>query len=91
MHHIVIFKLQPGRIAQDAKTFLMTQGKAPGPPPVDFKNGDSTAVLDQETEMVTTLNPRKAGDYVLICFLPNRDGKGKPHFLEGMLEQVSVR
>jgi len=91
LHHIVIFKLQPGRTAQDAKTFLETQGKPSGPPPIDFENGDSTAILDQKTEMVTTLNLRKAGDYVLICFLPDRDGKGKPHFLEGMLEQVSVR
>jgi hypothetical protein len=91
LHHIVIFKLQPGRTAQDAKTFLMTQGKAPGPPPVDFENGDSTAILDQKTEMVTTLNLRKAGDYVMVCFVPDRDGKGKPHFLEGMIKQVSVQ
>jgi len=91
LHHIVIFKLQPGRTAQDAKTFLMAQGKPSGPPPIDFENGDSTAILDQKTEMVTTLNLRKAGDYVLICFLPDRDGKGKPHFLEGMIKQVSVQ
>ncbi len=91
LHHIVIFKLQPGRTAADAKTFLMTQGKAPGPPPVDFENGDSTAILDQKMEMVTTLNLRKAGDYVMVCFLPDRDGKGKPHFLEGMIKQVSVQ
>ena len=91
LHHIVAFPLLPGRTAQDAKRFLETQGKPSGPPPVDFENGDSTAVLDQGTEMVTTLNLRKAGDYVLICFLPDRDGKGKPHFEEGMLKQISVR
>lgn len=91
LHHIVIFKLQPGRTAADAKKFLMTQGKPSGPPPVDFENGDSTAILDQKTEMVTTLNLRKAGDYVMVCFVPDRDGKGKPHFLEGMIKQVSVQ
>lgn len=91
LHHIIAFPLLPGRTAQDAKRFLETQGKPSGPPPIDFENGDSTAILDQGTEMVTTLNLAKPGDYVLICFLPDRDGKGKPHFEEGMLKQISVR
>ena len=74
----------------DAKKFLATEGEPQGPPPVDFAGGGNTSVLDQKTKEVTKLTLSKPGNYVLVCFLGDRDGKGKPHFQEGALEQVRV-
>lgn len=69
----------------------MTQGRPSGPPPFDFKNGVNTAGPDGGTEEVTDLELRKPGRYALVCFFTDRDGKGKPHFAEGMLKQVDVK
>jgi len=48
------------------------------------------SVLDGKTKETTQLTLSK-GPYVLVCFLTDRDGKGKPHFQEGLLSQVTVR
>ncbi len=37
------------------------------------------------------LELRKAGRYALVCFVTDRDGKGKPHFQMGMLKEVEVK
>jgi hypothetical protein len=61
-----------------------------GPPPsyVDQKSLVQTAALDGGKSLTTslTLTP---GRYVFFCPLTDRDG-GKPHFLEGMLKEVTV-
>lgn len=88
LHHVIALPLQPGRTVKDVKKFFESDGK--GRPPVDFMKGEGTAVLDQKTREVTKLKLPKSGDYVLICGLPDRDGKGKPHFHEGLLKQVKV-
>ena len=43
------------------------------------------------SEMVTDLVLRKPGKYAVVCFLTDRDGKGKEHLAEGMIEEVEVR
>ena len=53
-------------------------GQPPGPPPVDFEKGAGTAVLDGKRKEKTQLKLAK-GRNVLICFLTDRDGKGKSH------------
>jgi hypothetical protein len=34
---------------------------------------------------------RAPGRYALVCFIANRDGKGRPLFLDGMLKEVEIR
>jgi hypothetical protein len=91
LHHLVAFPLLPGKSADDAEKFLATQGKPSGPPPIDFEGGQTTSVLDQKTKEVTTLELAKPGNYVLLCFLGDRDGKGKSHFQEGLIKEVKVQ
>jgi hypothetical protein len=90
-HHAVLFPILPGKKLADVKKFLSQQGRPSGPPPVDFMNGASTAVFDGDLEAVTDIELRKPGKYALVCFLTDRNGKGKPHFAEGMLKELDVK
>jgi hypothetical protein len=90
LHHIVALPLVPGKTAADVKKFLASNGKPSCPPPVNFDQGVSTAVIDQKFKQTTELTLAKPGNYVLLCFISDRDGKGKPHFLEGLDKQVKV-
>lgn len=89
IHHAVLFPIQPGKTLADVKKAFT--GPPSGPPPVDFENGAGTAVIDGDTEQVADLVLRKPGRYAVVCFLTDRDGKGKPHLAEGMLKEVEVR
>ena len=46
-------------------------------------------MLDGEVSEVTQLN-LEPGRYAAICFLTDRDSK-KPHFEEGLLDEVEVK
>ena len=69
----------------------MQQGRPSGPPPVDFEGAVNTATLDGDLEQVTDIQLRKPGKYIMVCFLKDRDGRGKPHLAEGMLKEVDVK
>lgn len=92
-HHAVLFPIQPGKAIADVEKFFQQQGRPSGPPPVDFSegSGDYVAAIEGDNEQVTDLTLSKPGKYAVVCFLTDRDGKGKPHFAEGMLEEVDVK
>lgn len=92
-HHAVLFPIQPGKAIADVEKFFQQQGRPSGPPPVDFSegSGDYVAAIEGDNEQVTDLTLRKPGKYAVVCFLTDRDGKGKPHFAEGMLKEVDVK
>ncbi len=90
LHHAIMFPILPGKTIADVKKAFTEEGPS-GPPPVDFANGAGTAVLDGDTEQVSDLVLRKPGKYAVVCFLTDRDGKGKQHLAAGMLEEVEVR
>lgn len=90
-HHAVLFPIQPGKAIADVEKFFQQQGRPSGPPPVDFEGGDYVAAIEGDNEQVTDLTLRKPGKYAVVCFLTDRDGKGKPHFAEGMLKEVDVK
>lgn len=89
-HHVVAFPLLPGKTPADLKKGLASRGPPSGPPPFDPKGVVSAALLGAKTKQVTELNFAKPGEYVLVCFLTDRNGKGKPHFLKGMFKPVTV-
>ncbi len=89
-HQISLAQIAPGKTLADVKKFFATQGPPMGPPPLDFENGVGTAVIEKNTNLVADLNISKPGNYVLLCFVSDRDGKGKPHFAEGLLKEVKV-
>lgn len=90
LHHAIMFPILPGKTIADVEK-AFTEERPSGPPPVDFENGAGTAVIDGDTEQVADLVLRKPGKYAVVCFLTDRDGKGKQHLAEGMLEEVEVR
>ncbi len=91
LHHAIMFPIAEGKTLADVETFLNSEGQPSGPPPLDFESGAGTAVLDGDTSQVSDLTLRKAGTYAVICFLTDRDGKDKPHYARGMLEEVEVK
>jgi len=90
LHHAIMFPILPGNTLADVKK-AFTEERPSGPPPVDFESGTGTAALDGDTEQVTDLVLRKPGTYAVVCFLTDRDGKGKQHLAEGMIEEVVVK
>jgi hypothetical protein len=87
LHHVVAAPLKPNATIDDVKKALLSEK---GPPPIVERAVVNTAVLDGKTKETTQLKLRK-GRYALICFLTDRDGKGKPHWQEGMLKEVDVK
>jgi hypothetical protein len=86
IHHLLAFPLLPGRTVEDVRRALASQRAAP---PLDFRNGVNTAAIEGGTEQQVTLDFRRSGRYVLICFISNREG-GPPHALMGMVNEVDV-
>lgn len=88
-HFIVGAPLAKGATAEEAKKFFESEGEgAEGPPPADFDNAFSTSLLDGGGQQVIDLD-LKAGNYVLVCFIPDRAG-GPPHVAKGMVSEVTV-
>jgi hypothetical protein len=84
-HLVVASALRPGKTAADAKRFFETES---GPPPVDDSRTFSTAVVEGGVKQAVELD-LEAGRYVLICFVPDREG-GPPHVAKGMISEATV-
>jgi hypothetical protein len=82
-HEIELVQLAPGVSAAD---FLKWIGKMEGPPPGKPLGGVSG--LDAGSSQYFTAN-FAPGNYALICFLPDAKD-GKPHFVHGMIQQITV-
>lgn len=83
VHELVFVKLEPGKTVQQMAAWLE---KPAGPPPGALINGASpmTAGVANTTTVDLT-----AGDYGLICFVPDSKD-GKPHIAHGMVKQITV-
>jgi hypothetical protein len=89
LHHLIAMPLAKGATIGEAKKFFTSEGEPEGPPPVDFENGVSTAVIDGGEAQVAELEFKK-GKYALVCFITNRDG-GPPHVAMGMIDELDVK
>jgi len=82
-HELVLVKLATGKTAQD---FLQWAEKLQGPPPGTPAPG-VTMLSSGGIAFITA--DLTAGDYAMFCFF--QDAKdGKPHFMHGMVKQVTV-
>lgn len=82
-HEIVLVRLQAGKTMQDFANWTNTMQ---GPPPGELINGVSGLSPGQHAFFTNNYTP---GTYGLICFVPdNKDGK--PHFLHGMITDITV-
>ena len=85
-HELAVYKLADGKTINDARTFLSTPNPS-GPPPYSPNGG--IGPIAPGTTATTTINLDK-GSYLFICFLPDVNGNGAPHFTKGMLQEVDV-
>lgn len=83
-HELELVRLEPGKSVGDLEKWAE---KMAGPPPAHFLGGVSPIAPGQSNELVVDLTP---GHYAFLCFLPDaRDGK--PHFVHGMAQELTVR
>lgn len=83
LHEVEIVRLAPGRTVQDMLAWI---SKMQGPPPGSAIGGGTAISPGAREEFKAKLTP---GNYALICFIPDAKD-GKPHFLHGMVHELTV-
>jgi hypothetical protein len=86
-HEVVLLRLAEGATVQDAMAFMMAGEEAAGAPPFEFAGGAGPLATGLTAWYEFDVPP---GEYGLICFLPSLTNEGAPHFMLGMVAQVSV-
>jgi hypothetical protein len=83
-HEVFIAKLDSGKTLADVQKWI---DKMQGPPPVHPMGGAAFIAPGSHVFMPADL---PAGNYLLICFVPDvKDGK--PHFMHGMAQEITVQ
>ena len=88
LHHVIAAPMADGATIDDVKEFVASEEEPQGEPPLDFEASVSTAVIDKDRAMVTTLD-LPAGKYVFMCFMTDRAG-GAPHAMSGMIQEINI-
>lgn len=83
-HELTLIRLAPGKTMQDVMTWME---KMQGPPPGNLFGGVAALVKGKPVSVPLDL---EAGNYILICFVPDSKD-GKPHFMHGMVQEVTVK
>lgn len=83
-HEIVIVKLAEGKTAQD---FMGWAEKMDGAPPIEALHGIAVMQPGQVNYQTVEF---KAGKYAFVCFVPDA-ADGRPHFLHGMVKEMTVQ
>jgi len=84
LHELTIDRLAPGKTLADWQKWLA--GGMRGTPPVTSAGGFTGPDKGKVGWLTITLTP---GNYLLNCYVPDAKD-GKPHFLHGMVQQVTV-
>lgn len=82
-HEVVIIQLAPGKTLDDMMGWV---SKPIGPPPGKPIGGTVGLTPGRVNTIALNLEP---GEYALVCFLPDHKD-GKPHFMHGMMKQITV-
>jgi uncharacterized cupredoxin-like copper-binding protein len=83
-HEVLLVQLAPGKTLNDMMGWI---AKPNGPPPGAPIGGTVGIAPGRRNIMAVNLQP---GEYALVCFLPDHKD-GKPHFMLGMMKQITVR
>jgi len=83
VHELVWFKLEPGKTVEQ---MMRWTEKMEGPPPGTMLGGVSPISMGEVNYLTLDLTP---GEYGLICFVADAKDK-KPHFMHGMMKQITV-
>lgn len=84
-HEIVLFKLAPGKTIKDLQAWLPVSDRDPNVPGMP---SGGVVGLEKGQHAFFTAN-LDAGDYVLVCFLPDAKDQ-QPHFVHGMVQAVKI-
>lgn len=84
-HEVVLFKLAPGKTLKDFQAWLPVSDKDPNMPGMP---AGGVVGLAKGRHAFFTAN-LDAGDYVLVCFLPDSKDQ-QPHFVHGMVQAVKI-
>lgn len=85
VHEVVIFRFAEG--AGPDQLMAWAGGGMHGPPPGHFVGG-TVGLASGASNIIEDDFP--AGNYVLLCFLPNTAGHGEPHLAMGMAQPLTV-
>lgn len=88
LHHALLLPISKGSTFDDVKK-VFASGDENADPPVDFEKGTFTAVFGPGDSGVMTMN-LKAGDYAVICFMPDKGTAGPPHVAKGMIKELKI-
>ena len=83
-HEVQLVQLAPGKSVKEVLEWL---GKPEGPPPGKAMGGIAGMEPGMTQYFTANFTP---GKYGLICFLPDSED-GKPHFVHGMTQEITVR
>lgn len=83
-HELTVLRLNPGKNANDVLGWLE---KMDGPPPAKPIGGVAGLVKGRSVSVGLVFTP---ADYVFMCFVPDAKD-GKPHFMHGMVQTVTVK
>lgn len=87
VHEVIVMKENPGKTADEVKSYLLAQTPPPGPPPFTAAGGVVGIGHGQTAYQEMNLAP---GKYVLVCFFPDPNKGDIPHALEGMFKEITV-
>jgi hypothetical protein len=82
-HEVLLVQLAPGKSLNDIMEWV---AKPNGPPPGKPIGGTVGIAPGKANLLEVDLQP---GEYALICFIPDHKD-GKPHFMHGMMKQITV-
>jgi hypothetical protein len=85
-HEMALLKLTPGKSESDALAYLGQQQPSGAPP---FGDAGGMGGLSPGGSAWVTVTLSK-GTYVALCFVPDAHN-GKPHFMEGMVAQFTIK
>jgi len=83
-HEVELVQLAPNATVAD---FMKWMEKMEGPPPGKPLGGVAGMEPGMSEYFTTDFTP---GNYALICFLPDTND-GKPHFVHGMIQEITVK
>jgi len=86
-HVIAAAPIKPGKTIEDVRRYSKDEK---GEDPTESEGAFETAVLDGGVKQVIEIDLKRAGSYVLLCYVPDRAG-GPPHLIKGMVSEAVVR
>ena len=90
-HHLVAAPMADGATIDDVRDYVIQEvigGDLPETAPANFNRAANLPMIGPGQTTITDID-LAPGRYVLVCFLRDRAG-GMPHFLSGMLQELTV-